>query len=87
MKVCLCLIPLHITLAIFGCLLGYKLITDGMKNEMLKKLVDLIGYQEGLPVVVVPKIIKPEQFIKEVLEVRIPNPFMSDTPQRIATDT
>ena len=34
-----------------------------------------------------PEIIRPEDFIKEVLVKRIPNPFMPDTPQRIATDT
>lgn len=87
MKVCTCLNPLHTTLAIFGCLLGYELISEAIKDPYLKKLVEQIGYQEGLPVVVDPKIIKPEAFIKEVLEIRIPNPYMPDTPQRIATDT
>lgn len=87
MKVCTCLNPLHTTLAVFGCLLGYELISEEMKNPLLKKLVEIIGYQEGLPVVVNPGIINPEDFIKEVLQVRIPNPFMPDTPQRIATDT
>ena len=87
MKVCTCLNPLHTTLAVYGCLLGYELISEEMKNPYLKKLVEIIGYQEGLPVVVNPGIIDPKNFIKEVLEVRIPNPFMPDTPQRIATDT
>lgn len=87
MKVCTCLNPLHTTLAVFGCLLGYKLISEEMKNEALLKLVEGIGFDEGLPVVVDPGIISPEKFIKEVLNVRIPNPFMPDTPQRIATDT
>ena len=31
--------------------------------------------------------IRPESFLEEVLTKRIPNPFMPDTPQRIATDT
>ncbi|MBP3359566.1 MAG: mannitol dehydrogenase family protein [Clostridia bacterium] len=87
MKVCTCLNPLHTTLAVFGCLLGYKLISEEMKNKALLKLVEGIGFNEGLPVVVDPGIISPEKFIKEVLYVRIPNPFMPDTPQRIATDT
>ena len=87
MKVCTCLNPLHTALAIYGCLLGYKLISEEMKNPRLKQLVETIGYKEGLPVVVDPKIINPRDFIREVLEVRIPNPFMPDTPQRIATDT
>lgn len=87
MKVCTCLNPLHTTLAVYGCLLGYDLISKEMKNPVLKKLVEIIGYQEGMPVVVDPGIIKPEKFLDEVLNVRIPNPFMPDTPQRIATDT
>ena len=87
MKVCTCLNPLHTALAVFGCLLGYELISEEMKNSVLKKLVERIGYQEGLPVVVNPGILDPKKFIDEVLTLRIPNPFMPDTPQRIATDT
>lgn len=87
MKVCTCLNPLHTTLAVFGCLLGYTLIADEMKNPTLKKLVEVIGYKEGLPVVVNPGILDPKEFIDTVVNMRIPNPFMPDTPQRIATDT
>ncbi len=87
MKVCTCLNPLHTALAVFGCLLGYTLIADEMKDPDLVKLVKTIGYKEGLPVVVDPGIISPEKFIDEVVNTRIPNPFMPDTPQRIATDT
>ncbi len=87
MKVCTCLNPLHTTLAIFGCLLGYTLISKEMDDSELKSLVEKIGYIEGLPVVVNPEIIDPKKFIDEVLQVRFPNPFMPDTPQRIATDT
>lgn len=87
MKVCTCLNPLHTALAIFGCLLGYTLIADEMKDPQLKKLVEKIGYQEGLPVVMKPGIMDPEAFLREVIEVRLPNPYIPDTPQRIATDT
>ncbi len=87
MKVCTCLNPLHTTLAIYGCLLGYTLISEEMKNPLLKKFVETIGYTEGLPVVVNPGILDPKKFIDEVVNVRIPNPFLPDTPQRIATDT
>lgn len=87
MKVCTCLNPLHTTLAVFGCLLGYTLISEEMKDPLLRKLVEQIGYVEGLPVVVDPGIIDPKAFIDEVVNVRIPNPFMPDTPQRIACDT
>ena len=87
MKVCTCLNPLHTALAIFGCLLGYDFIYEEMKDLSLRKLVETVGYKEGLPVVVNPGILDPEKFLKEVLEVRIPNSFLPDTPQRIATDT
>ena len=87
MKVCTCLNPLHTALAIYGCLLGYVKISDEMKDKQLKKLVEIIGYEEGLPVVINPGVLDPKEFIDTVLNVRIPNPFMPDTPQRIATDT
>ncbi|MBU3178053.1 mannitol dehydrogenase family protein [Clostridium estertheticum] len=87
MKVCTCLNPLHTALAIFGCLLGFNLIADEMKDPCLKKLVQKIGYDEGMPVVVDPKIFNPLDFIKEVIEVRLPNPYIPDTPQRIVSDT
>lgn len=87
MKVCTCLNPLHTALAVFGCLLGYDKISEELKDEDLKKLITRIGYKEGLPVVADPKVIHPKEFIDTVVEVRLPNPFMPDTPQRIATDT
>lgn len=87
MKVCTCLNPLHTTLAIFGCLLSYKTIWEEMQDAELNKLVHKIGYDEGMPVVVNPGVLDPLEFIKAVLELRFPNPFMPDTPQRIATDT
>ncbi|MDR0290979.1 MAG: mannitol dehydrogenase family protein [Treponema sp.] len=87
MKVCTCLNPLHTALAVFGCLLGYTRISDEMKNPDLVKLIEGIGYREGLPVVVDPGIIKPKEFIDVVIKTRLPNPFMPDMPQRIATDT
>ena len=87
MKVCTCLNPLHTALAVSGCLLGYQKISEEMKDADLKKMVEIVGYKEGLPVVVDPGIIKPKDFIDQVVNIRIPNPFMPDTPQRIATDT
>lgn len=87
MKVCTCLNPLHTALAVTGCLLGYTLISEEMKDPDLVKLIEKIGYTEGLPVVVNPGIINPKDFIDTVVKVRLPNPFMPDAPQRIATDT
>ena len=87
MKVTTCLNPLHTALAVYGCLLGYESIAAEMKDRELKALVEKIGYTEGIPVVVDPKILSPMDFIHEVIDTRLPNPFMPDTPQRIATDT
>ncbi len=87
MKVTTCLNPLHTALAVYGCLLGYDSIASEMKDPQLKRLVEEIGYKEGLPVVVDPKILSPMDFIHEVVDQRLPNPFIPDMPQRIATDT
>lgn len=87
MKVTTCLNPLHTALAVYGCVLGYTLIADEMKDPELNKLVHEIGPVEGMPVVTDPGILSPADFVAEVIDVRIPNPFMPDTPQRIATDT
>ena len=87
MKVTTCLNPLHTALAVYGCLLGYTLIADEMKDAQLVSLIKQIGLIEGMPVVTDPMILSPEKFVDEVINVRIPNPFMPDTPQRIATDT
>lgn len=87
MKVTTCLNPLHTAMAVFGCLLGYDHIAKEMRDEDIKKLVMNIGYKEGLPVVVNPGIIDPGKFIDEVVEERLPNMFIPDMPQRIATDT
>ena len=86
MKVTTCLNPLHTALAVFGCLLGYESIAAEMKDPQLKALVEKIGYDEGIPVVVDPKILSPMDFIHEVIDQRLPNPFIPDMPQRIATD-
>ena len=87
MKVTTCLNPLHTALAVYGCLLNYTLICEEMKDEELVKLVKRLGYVEGLPVVVDPKILSPKAFIDEVVNERLPNVFMPDDPRRISTDT
>ena len=67
MKVTTCLNPLHTALAVNGCLLGYTSIYEETKNADLLKLIEKIGYDEGLPVVEDPNIINPKQFIDEVI--------------------
>lgn len=87
MKVTTCLNPLHTALAIFGCLLGHTTIAGEMKDAELSELVFKMAYDEGLKAVVNPGIINPEDFVDEVLNKRFSNPYIVDTPQRIATDT
>ncbi len=87
MKVTTCLNPLHTAMSMYGCLLGYTLICEEMKDKDIVRLVKRLGYAEGLPVVVDPGILSPKAFIDEVVEDRLPNVFMPDDPRRIATDT
>ncbi|MEG1108525.1 MAG: mannitol dehydrogenase family protein [Hydrogenoanaerobacterium sp.] len=87
MKVCTCLNPLHSALAIFGCLLGFKLISEEMKDASLRALATKIAFEEAMPVVSSPGIIDPVEFANTVLNVRFTNPYNPDTPQRIAMDT
>ena len=87
MKVTTCLNPLHTAMSVYGCMLGYTLICDEMKDADIVALIKRLGYVEGLPVVVNPGILEPKAFIDEVVEQRLPNPFMPDAPQRIVTDT
>lgn len=86
MKVTACLNPLHTALAVYGCLLGYERIAAEMQDADLTALVRRIA-DEGMAVVADPHIINPAAFAREVLEERLPNRFLPDTPQRIATDT
>ena len=87
MKVTTCLNPLHTAMSIYGCMLGYTLISAEMKDEDLRAFVQKIGYIEAMPVVTDPGILNPYEFIGDVINKRLPNPFMPDTPQRIAMDT
>ena len=86
MKVCACLNPLHSVLAISGMLLNLPTIADCMKDERLVKLIRQAA-KEALPMVENPGILNPEDFLEEVLTKRFPNPFIPDTPARIASDT
>ena len=87
MKVTTCLNPLHTAMSIYGCMLGYDLISAEMKDEDLRSFIQKIGYIEAMPVVTDPGVLNPYEFIGAVLNRRLPNPFMPDAPQRIAMDT
>ena len=58
-----------------------------MNDAALKKMVTILGKEEGMKTVVNPGVISPDDFLDAVLTKRLPNPFMPDTPQRIACDT
>lgn len=87
MKVTTCLNPLHTAMSIFGCLLVYRSIHEEMLDAEITALIHRLGYTEGLPVVEDPGILSPRDFLEEVLEDRLRNPFLPDTPDRIMTDT
>ena len=87
MKVTTCLNPLHTALAVYGCVLGYERIAAEMDDPQLVALVKKLGYDEGLKVVDDPKILNPRDFLTEVIEQRLTNKCLPDSPQRIATDT
>ena len=87
MKVTTCLNPLHTAMSIFGCLLGYTLISAEMADEDIRGFIQKIGYIEAMPVVTDPGVLNPYEFIGAVVNKRLPNPFMPDAPQRIAMDT
>ena len=87
MKVTTCLNPLHTAMSIYGCVLGYDLISAEMKDEDIRSFIQKIGYIEAMPVVTDPGVLNPYEFIGAVLMRRFPNPFMPDAPQRIAMDT
>ena len=85
MKVTVCLNPIHSALAPYGCVLGYTLFSDEMKDADMLKLAHLVG-DEGMAVVPDPGILSPQAFLDECIEERFPNPYLGDTVQRIVTD-
>ncbi|MBR1505095.1 MAG: mannitol dehydrogenase family protein, partial [Prevotella sp.] len=82
-----CLNPLHTAMSIYGCMLGYTLISAEMQDDDLRPFIQKIGYMEAMPVVTDPGVLNPYEFVDAVLNKRLPNPFMPDAPQRIAMDT
>jgi len=86
MKVCACLNPLHTILGVTGPLLKLPTIAACMRDARLVKLLNQAA-NEALPTVADPGIIDPEDFLNVVLTERFPNPYIPDTPKRIACDT
>ena len=86
MKVCTCLNPLHTAMSTVGCILGFTLISEEMKDDDIRTYITRMVYEEAMPVVTDPGIVSPKDFADAVLTKRLPNPFMPDTPQRIVVD-
>lgn len=87
MKVTVCLNPIHTTLGPYGCVLGYDLFSDEMKDPDMLKLGNLVGYGEGMEVVPDPGILSPKKFLDECMNERFPNPYLGDTCLRLCTDS
>ena len=75
--------PLHLG----GALYTTTLISAEMADDDLRSFIQKIGYMEAMPVVTDPGVLNPYEFIGAVINRRLPNPFMPDAPQRIASDT
>lgn len=86
MKVTVCLNPIHTALCTYACMLRYDLFADAIGDKDLAKLAHQVGYGEGMKVVPDPGILSPEAFLDEVVDVRMSNPYLGDTSQRIAVD-
>ncbi|MDR1482571.1 MAG: mannitol dehydrogenase family protein [Synergistaceae bacterium] len=85
-KLSACFNPLHAALAIIGCLLNYEDIAEEMSDPVIKALVMKVGYEESLPTVAASGVFNPEAFLRETIEDRLTNPYLHDTPGRIAAD-
>ena len=86
MKVTACLNPIHTALGPYGCVLGYELFSDEMKDQDMLELARRVGYVEGMEVVPDPGILSPKAFLDEVIHERFPNPYLGDTTQRLSVD-
>ena len=86
MKVTACLNPIHTALGPYGCVLGYELFSDEMKDPEMLELARRVGYVEGMEVVPDPGILSPKAFLDEVINERFPNPYLGDTTQRLSVD-
>ena len=85
MKVTACLNPIHSALGPFGCLLGFTLFSDQMRDADSLRLAHAVG-EEGMDTVPDPGILSPRAFLEECLNERFPNPYLGDTVQRLVTD-
>ncbi len=83
MKVTTCLNPLHTAMSVYGCMLGYTLICDEMKDADIVALIKRLGYVEGLPVVVNPASWSPKLSSTKSLSSACPTPSCP-TPRSVS---
>ncbi|QTQ12997.1 mannitol dehydrogenase family protein [Treponema parvum] len=86
MKVSACLNPIHTALGPYGCMLGYDLFSDEIRDPDMHKLAEIIGYKEGMDVTPDPVVLSPKDFLDECMNNRFPNPYLGDTCLRLCTD-
>ena len=86
MKVSACLNPLHTAMAVLGCTLGYARIYEEMRDQDIVDLICRIG-KEGIWFMEKSGVLNPREFLNDVIVNRLPNPYIPDSPQRIACDT
>lgn len=87
MKVTVCLNPVHSALGPLGVVLGHELFAHMLNTEAdVMKMGRMIAYDEGLPVVLDPKILSPQEFVDELFMDRFPNEYLGDTNLRLSVD-
>ena len=67
MKVTTCLNPLHTAMSIYGCMLGYTLISVEMADPDIRSFIQKLGYIKAMPVVTDPGVLNPYEFIGTVI--------------------
>lgn len=87
MKVTACLNPVHSATGPIGVVLGEELFAHMLNtNADMMKMARMVSYDEGLPVVVDPGILSPQEFVDELFNDRFPNEYLGDTNLRLAVD-
>lgn len=78
-----------LAILVFASMVGSAVASTAFLGAILIPMMVRAGYKRDTctGLIAAGNILSPKAFVDEVLQVRIPNPFMPDTPQRIATDT
>lgn len=82
-----CLNPIDTANAILGCLFGYETIPEVMQDADMVDFAKKMSYGEAIPMAQDPGVLDPWEYLHEALSERLPNPYLTDQPSRIATDT